>query len=178
MDRYSRDFPEQARAADQVMALLLNYTAERRIEGLTLNQLLCDYPNRLRFVPAVIAALYLLEDEGLIVLVKTRGHGNWLDSITIYPPTGIDIPPSDVLLHHDERQSVRKYDNYEDVVHIKFYKTPEGKFFVWPFVGQVREHGDSYKHFSIRRHFDDVNSARDCALNQGRMLSELGFLQQ
>jgi hypothetical protein len=178
MDRFSRDFPEQARAADQVMAFLLNYTADRRAEGVTLNQFLCDYRDRLKFVPAVIAALHLLEDERLIVLVTTRGHGNWLDSIMIYPPTGMDIPPTDELLHHDEKHSVRKYQDHEDVVHIKFYKTPAGKFFVWPFVGQVRKYGDSYKHFSLRRHFDDVNAARDCALNQGRMLSELGFLQQ
>jgi hypothetical protein len=90
----------------------------------------------------------------------------------------IDIPPSDQFSHHDEVHSVRKHTDREDVVHIKFYKTPAGKFFVWPFVGEVRRYGDSYKHFKLRMHFDDVDSARDCALNQGQMLAELDYLHR
>jgi hypothetical protein len=72
----------------QLLIDSITYTVERRVGGVPLNQFIWDYRNRLKFVPSVIAALYLLEDEGLIVLLRSRGHGNWLDSITIYRPTG------------------------------------------------------------------------------------------
>jgi hypothetical protein len=177
MEHFSRLLPQEARAADQVMALLLAYPFERQAKGITVKELMRDYPDRLKCASSVIAAIYLLEEERQIILETSYGHENCLDSLRAYPPVGIDIPPSEPA-HHDEVQSVRKQDGYEDVVRMEFYQTPEGKYFVWPYVGQIRQNGDSYRHFKLRMHFDDIESARECALNQGAMLAELGYLHQ
>ena len=159
------------------MALLLNYSAERTLSGITVKELMRDYPEHLGHVPSVLAAIYLLEEEHQILADRSRGHENYLDSIRVYPPTGVDIPPR-IDPHHRERHTVRKNEDHEDVVKIEFYKTAEGKHFVWPYVGQAREHSDSYRHFKLRMHFDDLDSARECALNRGRMLTELDYLHQ
>jgi hypothetical protein len=159
------------------MALLLNYPFKDRGLGITLNKLLRDFPDRLKHVPSVIAALYLLEEEGQIRLERSCGHENYLDSLRAFPPIGIDIPPP-VDPDHRERYVVRKHEDHEDIVRIEFYKDREGKHFVWPYVGRVRRDGDSYRHFKLRMHFDDLETARECALNQGTMLAELGYLYQ
>jgi hypothetical protein len=98
------------------------------------------------------------------------------DVIRVYPPIGIEVPPASVLLDHEEVHSVRKRADLEELVRIEFYQTTQGKYFVWPYVGEVRRGGDSYRHFSLRRHFDNMESARESALNQGQMLTELGSL--
>ena len=177
MSLYSTAIPSHSRAADKVMALLLNYSVERTLSGITVKELMRDYPEHLGYVPSVLAAIYLLEEERQIMVARSSGHRNYLDSISVYPPTGVDIPPS-IDPHHRECHTVRKHDDHEDVVQIEFYKTAAGKHFVWPYVGQVREHSDSYKHFKLRMHFDDLDSARECALNQGKMLTELDYLHQ
>lgn len=177
MGHFSRLLPQEARAADQIMALLLNYPFERRARGITVKELMRDYPERLKCASSVIAAIYLLEEERQIMLERSYGHENCLDSLRAYPPVGIDIPPP-MPPHHHEVHSVRKHDGHEDVVRMEFYQTPEGKYFVWPYVGQIRQDGDSHKHFKLRMHFDDIESARDCAVNQGTMLTELGYLDQ
>jgi hypothetical protein len=160
------------------MALLLSYSAGKGLSGITVNELMRDYPEHLRHVPSVLAAIYLLEEERQVMVARSSGHSNYLDSIRVYPPTGIDIPPSDEFFHHDEVHSVRKRESVEDVVTIKFYRAPEDKFFVWPFVGERRRYSASDRHFKVRMHFDDLHSARECALNQGRMLTELDYLHQ
>jgi hypothetical protein len=160
------------------MALLLNYPFERRAEGITVKELMRDYPDRLKCASSVMAAIYLLEEERQIILERSYGHENCLDCLRAYPPVGIDIPPDHKFFHHDEVHSVRKRDEVDDVVTIQFYRTPEGKFFVWPYVGERRQYGASDRHFKLRMHFDDIDSARECALNQGAMLAELDYLHQ
>jgi hypothetical protein len=157
------------------MALLMSYPLERSLAGITVNELFRDHPGRLKHVPSVLAAIYLLEKEWQVQVERSTGHENYLDSIRVYPPTGVDIPPS-VPCRRDEVHSVMKQDGREDVVRIEFYQTPGGKYFVWPYVGQIGKSYDSYKHFRLRMHFDDVDSARECAIGRGKMLTELGFL--
>jgi hypothetical protein len=85
MAYYSRDISHQARAADQIEALLLAYPYDRRLAGITVKELMRDHPDRLKSAVSVIAAIDLLTEEEKVVREKSTGHPNFLDSIKVYP---------------------------------------------------------------------------------------------
>jgi hypothetical protein len=178
MGHYSRLLTQEARAADQVMAYLRNYPFERRASGIAVKELMRDYPDRLKCASSVIAAIYLLEEERQIMLERSCGHENCLDGLRAHLPEGIEIPPGDQFFLQRDVHVLRKRECFEDVVQIDFYRAENGKYFVWPFVGQIGKYSSSHKHFKLRMHFDDIDSARECAINQGATLIELGFLHQ
>jgi hypothetical protein len=169
MALYSRDFASQAKAADQVMAALISYSLERRIQGITVGDLGRDYPKQFGNAGGVTAALDLLREEGKLREERTGGHRDVRDVIKVYPPVEIQIPPTqEAFLRECHEVGDRE-------LVIDFYKDIEGKIFVWPYVGRVRQYSASHRHFPLWGHFDDVDAARESALNQGRMLIEIGF---
>ena len=85
MAYYSRTISHQARATDEVHAVLLAYPPTRQAEGITVKNLLWDHPARLKSDIAVIAALDLLTEEGKVMRVKSTGHPHPYDSIRIFP---------------------------------------------------------------------------------------------
>jgi hypothetical protein len=86
MAHYSRNISHQARATDEVDALLLAYPPIRKLEGITIKELLRDHPGRLKSDISVIAAVDLLTEEGKVRREKSTGHQHPYDSIRIYPP--------------------------------------------------------------------------------------------
>ena len=85
MAHYSRLISHQARATDQVHALLLDYPVIRQLEGITVKELLRDHPEQLKSAVAVIAAVDLLIEEGKVIREKSTGHAHPFDSIRVYP---------------------------------------------------------------------------------------------
>jgi hypothetical protein len=169
MALYSRFIASQARAADQVTAALINYPLERRIEGITVGDLGRDYPKHFGNAGSVTAALDLLCEEGKLQEERTGGHSDVRDVIKVYPPVEIQIRPTQKAFLREHHQ----VGDHELV--IDFYKDLKGKIFVWPYVGRVRECSASHRHYPMWGKFDEVDSARESALNQGRMLVEIGF---
>jgi hypothetical protein len=88
MAHYSRNISHQARAADQIQALLLAYPYTRQLEGITVKELMRDHADRLKSVVGVIAAIDLLTEEEKVIREKSTGHQNFLDSIRVYPAGG------------------------------------------------------------------------------------------
>ena len=85
MAHYSRNISYQARATEEVHALLLAYPPIRQLEGITVKELLCDHPDHLKSDIGVIAAADLLTEEGKVRREKSTGHQHPYDSIRIYP---------------------------------------------------------------------------------------------
>ncbi|MFY9740597.1 MAG: hypothetical protein WA252_20855 [Candidatus Sulfotelmatobacter sp.] len=147
----------------------MSYPLERRIQGITGGDLGRDYPKQFGNAASVTAALDLLREEGKLRDERTGGHRDSRDVIKVYPPVEIQIPPRQEAFLRECHQ----VGDHELV--IDFYRDVEGKVFVWPYVGRVRQYSASHRHFPLWGHFDDVEAARESALNQGRMLVEIGF---
>jgi hypothetical protein len=169
MALYSRLFPSQAKYTDQVMAVLINYSLERRVQGVTVGDLGRDYPEQFGNAVNVTAAFDLLREEGKLREERTGGHSDVRDVIKVYPPIEIQVPPTQKAFYRECHQ----VGDHEIV--IDFYRDIKGKVFVWPYVGRVQRYNASHRHFPLWGHFDDVDSARESALNQGRALVEIGF---
>lgn len=169
MALYSRLVPSQARTTDQVLALLMNYPAERRVLGVTVGDVMRDHSDRLTNPSSVLAAVDLLSEEGIVSVEKHTGLNDYRDATRIYLQLMREIPPTDDAVLR-ETHAVGEYN-----VIVDFYKAADGKFFVWPYIQQMRGDGMSAKHFQIRGHFDSVDDARECALTVGRTLVEVGF---
>jgi len=170
MAAYSRLLSWEARATDEVLALLINYSAERRVQGITVKELVRDYPNRLKDYRSVIAAVDLLSDEGRVLVERSSGHNHALDSIRIYPRVDQEVPPPPGSFDHRE-----EHVEGEHRILIDFYKDVEGRDFVWPYIERVRQHSATAQHFQVRGHFLDQAAARDSALTQARTLISVGF---
>ena len=85
MALYSRSRPEQARAADEIEALLLAYPYIRQVEGITVWELMRDHPNRLKSAIGVLAAIGLLTEERRVRREMFPGQQNCLEMIRVYP---------------------------------------------------------------------------------------------
>src|ERR1700678_3680070 len=149
------------------MAVLINYSLERRIQGITVGDLGRNYPRQFGNAGNVTAAFDLLCEEGKLREERTGGHHDVRDVIQVYPPVEIQIPPT----HDAFLRECHQVGDHELV--IDFYKDIKGNIFVWPYVGRVRQYSASHRHFPLWGNFDDVESARESALNHGRMLVEI-----
>jgi hypothetical protein len=78
MAHYSRNVAHESRATDEVYSLIQGYP-----NGVTLNQLMSDNPDRLKDVRSVLAAIDLLTEEGKVRREVTPGKQDWRDGITV-----------------------------------------------------------------------------------------------
>jgi hypothetical protein len=85
MAHYTRSTPHQARASDQVQALLSAYPSARQEYGITVKEFLWEHPDQLKCAASVIAAIDLLTEEGKVIREKSIGHQHPFDGIRIFP---------------------------------------------------------------------------------------------
>ncbi len=85
MAYYSRKISHQSRATDQVHSVLSAYPLQRQLDGITVKELLCEHPERLKSDIGVIAAVDLLTEEGKVRREKSTGHAHPYDSIRVFP---------------------------------------------------------------------------------------------
>jgi hypothetical protein len=82
----------------------------------------------------------------------------------------LEIRPDAELFEETE-----EYQEQGRSIRIEFYKTPEGRYFVWPYISQGRRSRDTMKHFVVKGHFPDRKTARNATLERGRALIAAGF---
>lgn len=81
----------------------------------------------------------------------------------------IEIPPPPDAFISAEEHPCGHY-----TIRIEFYKALNGRYFVWPYIRQQRGDGDTMKHFMLVGHFENMDAARDAALQRGRELIDNG----
>jgi hypothetical protein len=86
MAPYSRSVEHQSRVTDEIWGLLQGWFASFCLhkDSVTVGELMRANNGRLKDANTVLAAAYLLEEEGKIRLETSTGHRDHRDSITIY----------------------------------------------------------------------------------------------
>ncbi len=138
MALYSRTISHESRAADYIQALLLSYPPERQAQGITVKELLRDYPNQLKSDISVLAALDLLTEERKVVREKSTGHAHPYDSIRIYPQTykeGYKSWTIEVLVRSLEDETFNAYG---------YFRKPHSAFTGLPFECSFDTQGEKH----------------------------------
>jgi hypothetical protein len=112
MAHYSRSISHQSLAADEVQALLFSYPIGRQAIGITIKELLRDYPERLKSDISVIAAVDLLTEEGKVLRQKSTGHAHPYDSIRIFPQPHMELYKECGIEVRVRLQKDRTFDAY------------------------------------------------------------------
>ena len=81
----------------------------------------------------------------------------------------LDIPPNAELFEDVEGHPKSGY-----ILRVEFYKKPDGRYFVWPYIRQVRGCNDITQHFQVLEQFPSKEAAREAALAGARALIASG----
>jgi hypothetical protein len=92
-------------------------------------------------------------------------HPERYNMIEIPLPEMFEVPPP-----AGSCLDVEEHQHREHIIRIEFYKNVAGRYFVWPYIKQVYQSGDTIEHFQVIKEFANKDAARQTALDRGREL--------
>ena len=124
--------------------------------------------------PIPSAKLYLVPDKIVNLNLNYASPSAIADVVEKYV-SGLRGQPISVSVNLAKPESTEEHPQGQFIIEIEFYKLPEGRYKVWPYVKKVRLDGESKAHFPLDTEFSSKEAARVAAIKAGREKIEAGF---